>query len=168
MHRFGAELSYEALTVAGYDRRMPHRFLLAAAAAAALGGCATADDDLPVPCTEGADAVQEALHDAPGTVRLDGGTRLSACLSGSPDGDQVQVVGAAFVESASALSRQARRHPEGRSALELGYLVAAAHRGEANQGVHAELLRRLDQELLTIDTGSRAFRRGRRAGEAGG
>ena len=146
---------------------MSRGLLLAVAAAAALAGCGN-DDGLPAGCTEGADAVREALHDAPGTVRVDGKTLLSACLTGAPSGDQVQIVGAAFVESASALSREARRHPEGRAALELGYLVAAAHRGEANNGVHAELLRRLDQETTTIDTTSRAFRRGQRAGSAGG
>jgi hypothetical protein len=142
--------------------------LLAVVAAAALtAGCGAHDEELPAACTEGSDAVRAALHDAPGDVRIDG-TRLSTCLSGSPDGTQVQTVGAAFVESASALSSRARRRPEGRAALELGYLVAAAHRGGSNQGVHSELLRRLDQELLTIDTGSRAFRRGQHAGEAGG
>jgi hypothetical protein len=151
---------------AGYDRRMLRRFLLAVAAAV-LAGCGTSSEDLPAACTEGADAVRAALRDAPGRVRVDG-TRLSRCLRGSPDGDQVQIVGTAFVESASGLSREARHDPEGRGALELGYLVAAAHRGGSNQGVHSELLRRLDQELLTIDTRSRAFRRGRRAGQTGG
>ena len=61
-------------------------------------------------------------------------------------------MGTAFVESAAALAAEARREPEGRSALELGYLVAAANRGGSNQGVHSELLRRLDQELITVDT----------------
>ena len=146
---------------------MPRRLLLAVVAAAVLAGCGAHDEDLPAACTEGSDAVRAALHDAPDDVRIDG-TRLSACLSGSPDGTQVQIVGAAFVESAAALSSRARHRPEGRAALELGYLVAAAHRGGSNQGVHSELLRRLDQELLMIDTRSRAFRRGQRAGKAGG
>lgn len=168
MHRFGGGSRAEAPGRADYDRLMPRRFLLTVAATAALAGCGKSSEDLPVACTEGADAVREALHDAPGAVRVDGSTRLSRCLSGSPDGGQVQVVGAAFVESASSLSRDARRHPDGRAALELGYLIAAAHRGGSNQGVHSELLRRLDQETLTVDTRSRAFRRGQRAGSAGG
>jgi hypothetical protein len=146
---------------------MWRRLLLPLAAAAALIGCGQ-DEDLPAACTEGADAVQAALHDAPATVKVDGTTLLSDCLSSAPSGDQVQVVGAAFVESASSLSQRARKHPEGRAALELGYLVAAAHRGESNNNVHAELLRRLDQEATTVDTTSRAFRRGQRAGSAGG
>lgn len=146
---------------------MLRRVIAGVATLAALAGCGSGDEDLPAACTNGSDAVRAALHDAPDPVKVDG-TPLSECLSGTPDGEQVQVVGAAFVESASALAREARDKPESRSALELGYLVAAAHRGGSNQGVHAELLRRLDQELTGIDTSSSAFRRGKRAGESGG
>jgi hypothetical protein len=163
----GPKCRSETRAVAGYGREMLHRTMLAVAVAVALGGCGADDGDLPAACTKGSGAVRAALRDAPGAVRIDG-TRLSRCLSGSPDGNQVQTVGAAFVESAAALSSRARRRPEGRAALELGYLVAAAHRGGSNHGVHSELLRRLDQELSTIDTRSRAFLRGRRAGEAEG
>ena len=146
---------------------MLRTLLAGVAAAAALAGCGSGGEELPAACTDGADAVRAALHDAPGKVRLDG-TPLSSCLSSAPEGEQVQVVGTAFVESAVALAAEARREPEGRSALELGYLVAAANRGGSNQGVHSELLRRLDQELITVDTQSRAFRRGQRAAATGG
>jgi hypothetical protein len=150
-----------------YDRPMPRHLIAALATAVVVAGCGSGDEQLPPSCTNGSDAVRAALRDAPGSVTL-GGTRLSECLSGAPDGEQVQIVGTAFVESASALATDARREPEGRAALELGYLVAAAKRGGSNQGVHSELLRRLDQELTAIDTSSRAFRRGQRAGETGG
>lgn len=146
---------------------MVRRLLAGVATLAALAGCGSGDDELPVACSEGEDAVRAALREAPGKVRLQG-TPLSRCLSGAPGGDQVQVVGTAFVESASALAFEARRRPEGRSALELGYLVAAAHRGASNQGVHSELLRRLDQEAAPFEDRSRAFRRGQRAGQSGG
>jgi hypothetical protein len=147
---------------------MLRRLLAGVATLAVLAGCGSGDERLPVACTEGADAVRTALRDAPGKVRLEG-TPLSRCLTGAPGGDQVQIVGTAFVESASALATEARRAPEGRSALELGYLVAAAHRGgDATQGVQSELLRRLDQELSTVNTRSRAYRRGRQAGRASG
>jgi len=146
---------------------MLRRVIAGVATVAALAGCGSGDDDLPAACTNGSDSVRAALRDAPGRVTLDG-TLLSECLSGAPDGEQVQIVGTAFVESASALATEARRDPEGRAALELGYLVAAADRGGSNQGVHSELLRRLDQELTAIDTSSSAFRRGQRAGESGG
>jgi hypothetical protein len=146
---------------------MVRRLLAGVATLAALAGCGSGDEELPVACTEGEDAVRAALREAPAKVRL-GGTPLSRCLSGAPGGDQVQVVGTAFVESASALATEARRRPEGRSALELGYLVAAAHRGASNQGVHSELLRRLDQEAAPFEDRSSAFRHGQRAGQSGG
>jgi hypothetical protein len=146
---------------------MLRRLLAGVATLAVLAGCGSGDERLPVACTEGADAVRTALRDAPGKVRLEG-TPLSRCLTGAPGGDQVQIVGTAFVESASALATEARRAPEGRSALELGYLVAAAHRGASNQGVHSELLRRLDHEATAIEDDSSAFRRGQRAGQTGG
>jgi hypothetical protein len=146
---------------------MLQRVLVAVATAVALSGCGGSDDGLPAACTEGEDAVRAALREAPGEVRL-GGTPLSACLNEEAEADELQVVGAAFVDSAAGLSREASRRPEGRAAVELGYLVAAAHRGGSTQGVHSELLRRLDQELATVDTRSRAFRRGQRAGRAGG
>jgi hypothetical protein len=146
---------------------MVRRLLAGVATLAALAGCGSGDEELPVACTEGEDAVRAALREAPAKVRL-GGTPLSRCLSGAPGGDQVQVVGTAFVESASALATEARRRPEGRPALELGYLVAAAHRGASNQGVHSELLRRLDQEAAPFEDRSSAFRRGQRAGQSGG
>jgi hypothetical protein len=167
MHRFPAKCGPESWSAPGYDRLMLQRFLVGIATAAALAGCG-GDERAPAACTDGRDAIRAALRDAPREVRLDG-TPLSDCLSESADGDELQVIGTAFVESAAGLAGEARRHPEGRAALELGYLVAAAHRGgDSTQGVHSELLRRLDQELLTVDTRSRAFRRGRQAGRARG
>src|SRR5918998_5878441 len=125
----------------------------------ALAGCTTEEKALPAGCLEGQDAVRAALRDAPGPVRVEGAA-LSSCLSEEADGEQLQAVGTAFVEAGSGLAREARLRPEGRSALELGYLVAAAHRGgDSTQGVHSELLRRLDQEAAPLQR-SRAYRRG--------
>jgi hypothetical protein len=108
------------------------------------------------------------LRAAPQQVRVGDG-RLSDCLSEEADGGELQLVGTSFVEAASRLAARARRRPEGRAALELGYLVAAAHRGGAHtQGVHDELLRRLDQELVTVNTRAAAYRRGERAGRRAG
>ena len=151
---------------------MPRRTLPLALVTLALSlpvaGCARGDEQLPAECTEGEDSLRAALEAAPDKVRL-AGTAISSCLSEEADGAQLQVVGTSLVEAASGLAREARREPEGRSALELGYLVAAAHRGGAStQGVHSELLRRLDQELGGVNTRSRAFLRGRRAGKATG
>jgi hypothetical protein len=141
---------------------------LAACLAVLLGGCG--DDPAPLPdgCTEGGQVLLKALGAAPGQVRV-GGARLSQCLRKSADGDELQLVGTSFVQAASRLSPAARRRPNGRAALELGYLVAAAHRGgERTQGIYGELLRRLDQELTGIDMRSRAYLRGKRAGQASG
>ena len=147
---------------------MLRRALPSTLAALALAGCASGESELPVACTEGEDALRAALRAAPGEVRV-GGAPLSSCLSEEADSEQLQVVGMGFVEAASGLAHEARRAPESRSALELGYLVAAAHRGgDSTQGVAGELLRRLDQEQATVDTRSRALRRGQRAGASGG
>jgi len=135
---------------------------------ALAAGCGDSPRQVNAACTEGDGALRAALRAAPAQVRL-GGTRLSDCLTKGADGDELQLVGTSFVEAASGLAVRARRQPEGRSALELGYLVAAAHRGgRTTQGVHDELLRRLDQELVTVDTRARAYRRGKRAGGDGG
>jgi hypothetical protein len=151
-----------------FRSRIQSRVAIATCVAALLAGCGEHQRALPAACTAGGQALQAALHTAPGQVRLRGG-RLSDCLQHGASGDQVQLVGAGFVEAASGLSGRARRRPEGRAALELGYLVAAAHRGgEHTQGVHDELLRRLDQELTGIDTHSRSYLRGKRAGQAAG
>jgi hypothetical protein len=54
-----------------------------------------------------------------------------------------------------------------RAATQLGYLRGALRRG-ADPGLHEELLRRFDQELLRVDTRTPAFRRGEAAGRARG
>jgi hypothetical protein len=153
-----------------------HRFRPRTLSLVALVCCLTAplaacgDDPGPPPagCGEGGGAILRALRAAPGQVRL-GHTPLSGCLRDRADGDEVQLVGTGFVDAASRLSPQAQRRPNGRGALELGYLIAAAHRGRTHtQGVYDELLRRLDQETTTIDTHSPAYLRGERAGRAAG
>ncbi len=140
---------------------------LAVVVAAAAAGCGR-DGGVATPaaCTEGPAAVRSALARAPGRVELDG-VRLSECLTSASDGADIQSVGTAYVETAAVLSPRAQRRPEGPEALQLGYLVGAVRRGAARtQGVQAELLRRLEQELALVDTRARAFRRGERAGRS--
>jgi hypothetical protein len=154
MHRFDAK------------RRSEIAALLCAALIAACGG--DDDESLPAACSEGPAAVRSALADAPGPVRLEG-VRLSDCLGENASGGDLQAVGTSFVAAAAMLAPAARRDPDGRAALELGYLVAAARRGGGStQGVHDELLRRLEQELGGVDTSSPSFRRGEQAGSSGG
>ena len=136
--------------------------------AAALAACGGDDCGMPAACGEGPAAVRAALMDAPGAVRLEG-ARLSDCLGENASGGELQTVGTSFVEAAAGLAPEARRRPEGRAALELGYLVGAARRGGGStQGVHEELLRRLEQELAGVNTRSSAFSRGERAGRSEG
>jgi hypothetical protein len=130
--------------------------------------CGEEEERIASACTDGPGAVRAALRDAPGGVRL-GGAPLSDCLSEQADSGELQLVGTSFVGAASGLAPSARRQPEGRAALELGYLIGAARRGGGStQGVHSELLRRLEQELAGVDTGSASYRRGERAGRTGG
>ena len=133
----------------------------------AVSGCGNDRETLPPACGEGAGAVRAALEQAPGPVTIDG-TALSECLTADADGADLQNVGTAFLETAVALTPRARRDPDGRAALELGYLVGAAHRGgDASAGFHSELLRRLDQELAPVRRAP-AFRRGEAAGRRSG
>lgn len=143
--------------------------LIAALLVPLAAGCGAEEDRLPTGCTNGADGVRAALHAAPGRVRVDG-MPLSACLDNSrADASELQTVGVAFVEAAVPLARLAARRPEGRAALELGYLMGASSRGASSQvGVHAELVRRLRQELTGVDVAAAAFRRGELAGRRNG
>lgn len=143
--------------------------LVLAACAVALPACGSGDDDsVPGACADGPEAFLTALRAAPGPVRVDG-VRVSECFSDTAAPENVQLVGGFVVETAARLADRARRQPEGRAAVQLGYLVAAVRRGASRtQGVHYELLRRLDQELGTVDTGARAYRRGERAGRRTG
>jgi hypothetical protein len=144
---------------------------LICALATGLGaaGCGRDDDhDLPVACESGAGAVRAALTSAPGEVRVEG-TPISGCFVRSSTPADVQLVGATYVAVASELAAGARREPKGAAATRLGYLVGAARRGASRtQGIHDELVRRIEQELIPVDTGSEAFRRGERAGRASG
>jgi hypothetical protein len=141
--------------------------LLAVTLVAAEGCGKDSDKGLPSACPADSGQVVAALRQAPGPVRIDG-IALSDCLTKRSSPEQVQRVGATYVEAATDLSREARSHPDGPAALRLGYLVGAAHRGASStEGVHSELIRRLDQELAGVPS-SPARRRGKRAGRRSG
>ena len=134
----------------------------------ALSSCGEGDKSTPVGCLAGDEAVREALRSAPGEVAVEG-TRLSACLSDTTDGGELQEVGVAYLEAAAALADQAAGDPEGEAALQLGYLLGAVKRSETGaQGVGYELGRRLRAEAARVPEGSKAFARGERAGSEGG
>lgn len=134
----------------------------------ALSACSRQEHSTPGGCLTDDEAVLRALERAPGKVALEG-TPLSACLSDTTDGDALQSVGAAYLDAATELADTAAVEPEGRTALQLGYLLGAVKRSEAGaQGVGYELGRRLQAEGARVPGGSRAFARGRRAGAEGG
>jgi hypothetical protein len=108
--------------------------------------------------------VRAALARAPARAELDG-TPLSGCFTRGAEAGDVQQVGAAFLSVAVELAAAARAEPDGADALRLGYLIGAARRGAAGtQGIHDELMRRLQQETAGLDTRTAAYRRGYRAG----
>jgi hypothetical protein len=149
---------------------MPRAVCAALLAAVLLAGCSREEPpDLPPACRGASPAdVRGALAAAPGAVALEG-TRLSQCISGAQDSADLQHVGAVYLAVATDLAPSARARPEGAAATQLGYLIGAVERGgEGAQGVHYEMLRRLEQEARGLETRSAAFRDGKLAGRSSG
>ena len=133
---------------------------------ALAGGCG-ASTELPAGCLAGPEAILEALESAPKAVRVDG-TPISACFGQTGAADQAPALGS-FVDAAASLAAAVAEDHYSRSALELGYLIGAVHKGAGDPpGVHYELIRRLDLELERIDTESPSFREGEKAGRVSG
>jgi hypothetical protein len=110
----------------------------------AVSGCGDQDDSTPVACLEGAAAYEKALTAAPGEVRLDGETPISACLTPNQTAGDLARVGEAMIEAATKLNAEARAEDGGEAAVQLGYLLGAAERGsERSEGIHSDLVRRL-------------------------
>ena len=129
---------------------------------ATAAGCARDDGeaDLPDACTDDAAAFVAALGDAPEPVRVEG-VAISDCLARNSSTGEVQAVGATLLGAAQQLG-------EDRNAVALGYLVGALRRGaEESQGIHLELVRRVEQEAGSLAR-SAAFERGLRAGRSSG
>jgi hypothetical protein len=139
--------------------------LLAIAAGVALAGCSSdGEESLPAACGGGERDLHAALASAPGRVELDG-TLLSGCLVKSSDPAEIQDVGATYLAVATDLGAAAAERPEGEEALRLGYLIGAVRRGAGRtQGIHSELVRRLEQEAAAISGSSDSYARGERAG----
>lgn len=142
-----------------YDRRVKR--LAPLLCLFVLAGCSRDHEaNLPDVCTSDSGAFARALRTAPDPVRVDG-VALSQCLAKDSAQDDVQVVGFLLLEAAQRL------HDE-RRALPLGYLVGAVRRGaQQSQGIHLELVRRIEQEGAPFE-GSRAFITGERAGRTSG
>jgi hypothetical protein len=119
---------------------------LALLALTVLAGCGGGSDETtPVACFEGASAYRQALASAPGEVRVGGEALISECLARNQEGGELAQVGEALVEAATRLDAEAREDPGGPANLALGYLLGAAQRGsEETEGIHSDLLRRLE------------------------
>jgi hypothetical protein len=134
-----------------------------------LVGCGNADVVARPECLEGPEAITRALEQAPGEVRLDGRTRLSACFKQAASESDVQSVGVYFLTATQGLADRVRTDPHSDAAVQLGYLVAAVRRGaRTDTGVHFETTRRIEQELRGLRTDTPEFRRGLAAGRRSG
>jgi len=134
-----------------------------------LVGCGNADVVAAPECLEGPEAITRALERAPGDVRLDGRTRLSACFKQAASESDVQSVGIYFLDATRELTDRVRTAPRSDAAVQLGYLVAAVRRGaRTDTGVYYETTRRMEQELQGVPTDTPEFRRGLAAGRRSG
>lgn len=146
------------------------RILAVCLAGVLAAGCGSdKDTSLPTACRDAtARQVESALEAAPSTVRVRD-VRLSECFNRNADPGDVQGVGAVFIDVAEDLAEQARREPDGDAALRLGYLLGAAERGAGHtQGIHSELIRRLENTSAGIDPDTSSYGRGLSAGRATG
>jgi hypothetical protein len=126
-------------------------------------GCGNDEHRVPVACLDG--NVPKALAAAPGQVRVQG-TRLSDCFTRAADPAEIQQVGAVFIAAAERLAAEARANPHSAAALQLGYLIGAVRHGTSHtQGIHYETRRRIEQDLIGVNTRAPEFVEGERAGE---
>jgi hypothetical protein len=123
--------------------------------ALAVAGCGSADQDsTPTACLNGQKAYTDALAKAPGAVRLHGEVPISDCLVSNQSGGDLIRVGGTLLVLASKLNAQAQKDPGGTPTIELGYLVGAVTRGaEDTQGIHAEMVRRIEAAALYSPAG---------------
>jgi hypothetical protein len=125
--------------------RLSLALALAASVSFSAVACGDNDDGTPVACLEGRGAYLGALGDAPGEVRLSGEVPISDCLAENQQGGDLATVGATLVSVATELNAEARAEPGGAASLQLGYLLGAAGRGaQGTEGIHADLIRRLE------------------------
>ena len=132
--------------------------------------CGEDQPELPGACRDGPAPVVRALEAAPGAVRLPDGTSLSTCVRRARSDAELQDLGSTYTRVADGLA--GRMAGSDRAAVRLGYLIAAVRRGaRRTNGIHAELVRRLEQ-TVGLDGPPRAqrsaFRRGVAAGERSG
>jgi hypothetical protein len=140
---------------------------LFAALALALAACGSDTPPLSGDCTRGV-SLGAALAAAPGQVALPDGTRLSDCVRRAESDSEIQEVAAGATTLADFLAAQAKTSDD--AAVRLGYLIGAARRGASHTpGIHAELVRRLEDAAAAVPRTRRAaLDRGLAAGERAG
>jgi hypothetical protein len=132
-------------------------------------GCGNDEHRVPAACLEGPKSLQIALEKAPGEVRLENGTKLSECFNRAANPAEIQQVGAIFIDVAEGLAATSRKQPHSRATTQLGYLIGATRRGAGGtQGIHYETQRRIEQELIGVNTQTPEFVSGEKAGHANG
>ena len=138
-----------------------------------LGGCSKQEREVvPVACFGEPAELMSALRQAPGTVALQDGTRLSRCVSAARTDGDLQSLGISFGRLADALRDRAESDTS--AALQLGYLAGAVRAGARRApGALADQLARRIQQLAELGAGARpaaasALARGLRAGEERG
>jgi hypothetical protein len=137
-----------------------------------LAGCAAVrDDPVPTGCVGDPATIVRALARAPGAVTLPDGTRLSTCVRRARGDGDLQALGMSLISVADALRARVATDPG--AAAGLGYLDGAVRAGVAvNQGLAAELGRRIERATALADDAPQAARaaraRGLLAGETSG
>jgi hypothetical protein len=130
-------------------------------------GCGNEASQVPAACLDG--NVSRALASAPGAVLLEGRTKLSQCFTRNADPAQIQEVASVFIAAAERLAAAARARPHSPAATQLGYLIGAVRHGAGRtQGIHYETERRVEQELIGVNTRAPEFVEGEKAGERTG
>jgi hypothetical protein len=140
---------------------------------ALAAGCASNENErAPEACRVTSAVYLQALQAAPGDVRLEGGTPISACLVPAQEGGELAQVGGEMVVAATKLNAEARQDPSGTGPVQLGYLIGAVSRGA--DSIHADLVRRLNSaarfspdQVQSADF-ERQFGRGYAAGHRSG
>jgi hypothetical protein len=143
-------------------------------AALLIAGCGSkTNDEAPAACLATSQGYLRALERAPGEVRLEGTTPISACLVPEQEAGQLANIGQEIVVTATKLNIEARRDPAGPASVQLGYLLGAVAKGA--DAIHTDLVRRLNSAARFSETGGalpagfeRAFGRGYAAGQRAG
>jgi hypothetical protein len=142
--------------------------IVAVVLALLLAGCAGAQDDpVPTGCLDRPATIVRALAQAPGAVTLPDGTRLSTCLRRARADGDLQELGVSLISVADMLRARVASDPG--AAVGLGYLAGAVRAGvAANQGLAAELGRRIERATALADDAPQAAQAARAQGLAAG